>query len=278
MYGLAYVLIPQQFASLQAELDRTLAPFMRGGEDRFECSKLAFDDATEGLQRLQLTRVRWNSDGSIAWRDGDAAAAYDLRLDRLKEHLTACRLDDFEGTLAEIEPDFDLFVRRFTRYGERDPTTSRYGRWLNPIGNWDWWELGGCFNGVITGDRRPAGSRQVISSGPSAGRTIFENLAEALGADDNDERAEIEVNVELVESLQQAAERDDPHWLPTAMVLPIGTCADQDRWLDHVEWHEIRAGTRTVLQAPIDADFATLVRAAYAQFAEYAAAGVAYHF
>jgi hypothetical protein len=62
------------------------------------------------------------------------------------------------------------------------------------------------------------------------------------------------------------------------MVLPIGTCVDEDRWFDHVEWHEIRACTRAFLNAPDDADFAILVRAAYAQFAEHAAAGIAYHF
>jgi hypothetical protein len=35
MYGLAYVLIPKQFASLQAELDQAMAPFMRGGDKEF---------------------------------------------------------------------------------------------------------------------------------------------------------------------------------------------------------------------------------------------------
>src|SRR5262245_66002899 len=52
MYGLAYVLFPKQFASLQAELDRTLAPFMRGSEQDFPREKLAFYDATDALTRL----------------------------------------------------------------------------------------------------------------------------------------------------------------------------------------------------------------------------------
>ena len=95
--------------------------------------------------------------------------------------MTACRLAEFEGTFAEIEPDFDAFVSQFTIYRARDPSTSRYGRWLNPIGYWDWWELGGRFNGAITGERRPAGAEPMISSGPSTGRAMLGKVLTALG-------------------------------------------------------------------------------------------------
>jgi hypothetical protein len=279
MYGLAYVLVPSRFASLQSELDQTLARFRRGGDDAFPRAKLAFDDATDGLRRLHCTKFQYNSDGSMRWRDSDAAASsFDLRLLKLSEHMAACRLGEFEGTFAELEPDFDPFVRRFTRFDERDPDTSRYGRWLNPVGHWDWWELGGRFNGAITGERRPAGGDQIISSGPSSGRAILGNVVAALGASAAHEKAGIEANVELVASLKFAADRNDNHALPTAMVLPTGCCADEDRWFDRVEWHEIGRGTRAFLDVPANADFRRLVWAAYEQFSELAAAGVAYHF
>ena len=61
-------------------------------------------------------------------------------------------------------------------------------------------------------------------------------------------------------------------------MLPIGSCADEDRWLDSIEWHKIRPGTCRFLGAPADADYASLVRAVYVRFANHAAAGVAYHF
>jgi hypothetical protein len=61
-------------------------------------------------------------------------------------------------------------------------------------------------------------------------------------------------------------------------VLPLGACADEDRWFDRVGWREIRPGTRKFLGVLADADFAALVRAAYGRFSGYAAAGVAYHF
>src|SRR6266853_1320738 len=146
MYGLAYVLVPSRFVSLQSELDQTLARFRRGGDDAFPRTQLAFDDATEALARLHRTKFRYNSDHSVRWLDSDdAALSFDLRLLKLSEHMAACRLSEFEGTFAELEPDFDAFVRRFTDFDHRDPDTSRYGRWLNPVGHWDWWELGGHF-------------------------------------------------------------------------------------------------------------------------------------
>jgi hypothetical protein len=272
MFGLAYVFIPRVFSSLQSELDRALAAFKRGGEDDFPRDKLAFDDATDVLERLYRSRICCEPNGSATGLDHHGS--YFLSLLKLKEHLRASRLERFEGTLAEIEPDFDAFVRRFTERAQRDPATGRYGRWLNPLGQWDWWDLGGCFNGAITGERRPAGATQTISSGPSTGRMVMENLAGALGASRNEKTAEIEMNVELVETLHAHRRRR----LPTAIVLPLGSCADQDRWFDHVEWHDISPGTRAFLSAPPDADFKTLVRAAYDRFLDHAAAGVAYHF
>jgi hypothetical protein len=197
---------------------------------------------------------------------------------RLKQHMSACALDRFEGTLAELEPDFDAFVQRFTDLGARDPTTGRYGRWLNPIGYWDWWELGGRFNGVITGERRPAAIEQAISSGPSRGRDVMGGIVAAFGGAASDEQAQIEANVELVETLRSAAARRETRAVPSALVLPVGSCADADRWLDNIEWHEVRPGTRRFLGAAPVADHASLVRAAYYRFADHAAAAVAYHF
>jgi hypothetical protein len=277
VYGLAYVLIPRTFHSLQTELDRTLAPFRRGGDDVFPRSSLAFDDATDALLRLHRSAFQYDA-GKLKWRETDTCSSFDLSLGRLSEHLAACSLDAFEGTFAELEPDFDAFVRRFTTYGERDAANLRYGRWLNPIGYWDWWELGGRFNGAITGERRPAACEQTISSGANAGRALLKCVAAALGAQDAKSEAAIETNVELVQSLRQTPEKEEGNRLPTAVVLPLGCCADKDRWFDAIEWHDIQPGTRTALRAPPDADYAALVRAAYDTFSDHAVAGVAFHF
>lgn len=108
MYGLAYVLVPRKFDSLQSELDRTLAAFKRGGEDDFPREMLRFDDATEWLLRLHQSSFRYKPDGGLSGLAADVS--YDLSLIKLSGHLKACRLDRFEGTFAELEPDFDAFV------------------------------------------------------------------------------------------------------------------------------------------------------------------------
>ena len=86
------------------------------------------------------------------------------------------------------------------------------------------------------------------------------------------------VDIKGDRSLKRAADRKEGYAWPTALVLPMGCCADEDRWFDNVGWHEIRAGTREFLGSPADAGFLEVVRAAYDRFSGLAAAGVAYHF
>src|SRR5580693_4707295 len=83
MYGLAYVIIPVNFASLQQELDRTLAPFMRGSDNNFPREKLAFDDATDELMRLHRAKFRYASDRSVIWPLHGGGPSFELDLAKL---------------------------------------------------------------------------------------------------------------------------------------------------------------------------------------------------
>ncbi len=57
MYGIAYVIIPMEIASLQHALDDALAPFQRGGPDEFPHEKLAFNDVTGQLRHLHCDPI-----------------------------------------------------------------------------------------------------------------------------------------------------------------------------------------------------------------------------
>lgn len=275
MFGLACVLLPTEYTSLQAELDLALGPFERGDADDLPASMLSFHDETDELQQLFRARLRYQR-GSVRWLTQGHAEGFHLDFGALSHHLKACGLDQYEGTLEELEPDFDAFAGRFTKLKSRDPKTQRYGRWLNPLGQWDWWDLGGRFNGVITGEPRPGGDQQFISSGASAGRSIIGNLTHALGGAPSTHNAEIELNVELVETLRHGI--DGEPFVPTAMVLPVGSGPDIGRWFTAADWHPIATETRTMLSAPADADYEALVALAYVRFADRIAAGVSYHF
>jgi hypothetical protein len=275
MYGLACVLLPSLSGSLQFELDRAVAAFQRGGIDDLPRSMLSFHDETEELKELFHTHLSVEP-GSVRWTDLTANQTFHLDFQGLKEHLEACRLARFDGTLEELEPDFEKFAARFTTLKASDAETGRYGRWLNPLGRWDWWELGGRFNGVITGEPRPANAHQVINSGDSAGRAVLGNIARALGAEPSTTEAEIEQNVELVETLLGGF--DGKPFVPMTLVLPLGCGPDAGRWFGTADWRPISEETRAILGAPEPMDYGALVQLAFERFRGHVAAGVAYHF
>ena len=275
MYGLAYVMLRLNFTSLQEELELSLAPFERGAGGRFPQSALTFDDATPSLRRLHSAAFEYRG-GAIAW-DLDIAAlspAIDLAL--AIEHLNALGFDGFRGTFSEIEPDFDRFVLRFSPFRQRDSKTGKYGFWINPLGRWDWWELGGRYNGVITGEKLPPSGAGGFSSGPHAGRDTLQSVVEAFGGAAPDAEAWIEANVELASTLLNRPGAEEKA-LPAALVLPLWSAPDAARWLDGTEWHEISTAAFTVLGLSEPAPFADLVRTAYSRFAGNAVAAVAYH-
>jgi len=279
VYGLAYVIIPIEFASLQGELDGALAPFRRGGADAFPHEKLEFDDVTGALRLLHTTPLEFEIGNGLTIRGDDLAHVHDLDSDAVRSFLDAMGTRTWAGRLADVESDFDAFARRFTRWKERDARAGGYGRWLNPLGRWDWWDLGGRFDGAITGAHQPGtGNASMISSGPNTSRDLLGGITRALGGKPSEIEAEIEANIEIVSALLKAAHRGEERAFPTAIVLPIGSCADEFRWFDDLGWRPIPPETKAFLSVAEDAGFKETAVAAYERFHTMAAAAVAYHF
>jgi hypothetical protein len=90
MHGLAYAIIPTEFASLQGVLGEALAPFRRGGPEDFPREKLAFDDVTDGLRSLHATRFEFQAKGGgVVIGGSDPAPAYDLDTEGIRAFLEA---------------------------------------------------------------------------------------------------------------------------------------------------------------------------------------------
>jgi len=280
MYGVAYVILPMESAPLQRALDEALAPFQRGGLEEFSLEKLAFDDVTGHLRKLHAESLTLNSESaSVVVCGGNPAMVADLDFDALREFLEIVGAEFWSGRLADVEPDFEAFVYRFTKWKERDPLAGGYGSWINPLGRWDWWDLGGRFDGLIVGERRhAAGESSMVSSGPSRGRDALGIILRAFGAESSEFEAEITANVDLVSALLEAARRGEKHAFPTAIVLPVGACAPEFRWFDALGWRPVPAETKALVLAPDDATFEETAMAAYERFAHMAVAGIAYHF
>ena len=279
MYGIAYVIIPVEFASLQAALDEALAPFRRCGVGDFPRGKLAFDDVTDAIRRLHAEPITLKAEGAGVAVVGGSAMAVDFDFGALADFMRDVGAPTWSGSLADVEPDLDVFAARFTQLKRRDPDAGGYGQWLNPLGRWDWWELGGRFDGLVSGERRAgASSESMISSGPNKGRDLLGGVTRAFGGKPSEAEAEIAANVDLISALLDAARRGDEHAFPTAIVLPVGACPDEFRWFDALGWRPIPPGTKALLSVPDDATFREAALAAWERFETMAVAGVAYHF
>lgn len=274
MFALAYVLIPFSSTPPAEAIADSLARFQRGRRGDVPDDWLRFFDHTEEVRTLHETALTFTVDrglkvdGSDSWYLDTLAVAAEMER-RGRERWTV--------RLADVEPDIYRFADRFVRTMERHPVTGGLGRWLNPLGEWDWWDLGGCYDGVLTGTPGPRGRhRSTISSGPCQGRAAFETLAEALETTFGQEpEPEIDVlnddNVELVSTLLASSESDGGPRLPGTLVLPPGSAPDDGRWLS--SWHDLILEREEGARQWQDA-----VRAAYGRHSDHWAAAVAYHF
>jgi hypothetical protein len=201
---------------------------------------------------------------------------------KLQEEMRRLGIRGWSVRFADVI-DLEAFFGRFVTGLERHPQTGDFGRWLNPFGRWDWWDLGGRFDGRIVGERRRTAARRnaKVSSGPNAGRTLLarveDQLAAALG---QESFLEVDVhtdqNIELVATLLEATRAGCEDACPSTLVLPPGAVSDQLRWIR--SWPQ--PGPDAALEwlgMPSQASWASVVSTVYAHFVDHWAAGVAYH-
>ena len=280
MFGLAYVILPFSDQPPAEAIAQSLARFQRGGRGTVSEEWLRFRDETAELRKMYERTFSFRLDRGLR-TDGDDD--WYLNSHAVTAAMKERGRDSWTVRFADIEPDFAAFVDKYASIRcERHPVTGGFGRWLNNLGQWDWWELGGRFNGVITGSPRGAiVSRSAISSGYSEGREAMEMLAGALAdavGDDAPESIDIssDDNIELVETLAEAGGQGLAHARPGALVLPPGSAEDDERWLD--AWPELYAQAGLESADWNGRSWNEIVTTTYARFPDHWAAGVAYHF
>lgn len=276
MFGLAYVLLPFNETPPSEAIASALARFRRGRRGDVPDEWLRFHDETAYIREMHEARYSFARDerlkisGGESWYLDSAAVLAEMER-RGKDEWTVC--------FAQVEPDLGRFVERFLRPFERHPATGGFGRWLNGLGEWDWWDLGGCYDGAIVGEGPQGGrSRSAISSGPCSGRAAFEALAGALEeACGQEPEPDIDVlndsNIELVATLRDTFENEEGPRIPNSVVLPPGSVQDDCRWLS--SWPELASSGPSEGWAR---KWRATVRAAYERFDDHWAAAVAYHF
>lgn len=285
MFGLARVILPFDHADPAEAIRTSLARFQRGGFGVLPGAWLAFVDESEYLRAAHEARLTFTlvDKGGLQIEGHDAAY---MCLDVRKITAEMRRLDlrrwrvRFSDTM-----DLATFHERFADNVPRDPATGGYGRWLNPLGRWDWWDLGGRFDGWIIGepDRSQGRPASRISSGDNAGRRVLANVQDALGEALGQEAPAVfdvrsDRNVELATTLlaDMRASADVAPVTGGAVVLPPGSVEDACRWV--TDWPTLGpAAALTCLGLDPDASLRAVLEAAYARFKDHWVAGVAYH-
>ncbi len=281
MFALAYVILP--FAdTLPADAIRaSLAPFQRGQRGDLPEGWLSFHDETEALLEDYEAQLTITTQGNGRMRIEGGPTWY-VSTKKVLDEMRRRGLQSWSVRFADTM-DIDEFYDRFSEGLDRHPNTGAFGRWLNPLGRWDWWDLGGRFDGCIIGDRRPRTARSVakVSSGANPGRIVLANiedrLAEALGQEPFETLdVQTDQNIELVATLLEDARSNRDNACPSSLVLPPGALEDRLRWLD--TWPDLRPQEAFAwLNLSSQRGWDAIVRAVYARFEDHWAAGVAYH-
>jgi hypothetical protein len=281
MFALAYVILPFSDTPPAEAIRASLAPFQRGQRGDLPESWLSFADETEALLEAYEAQLTITTQGTGGMRI-EGGPAWHISTHKVRDEMQRLGLRRWSVRFADTM-DINEFYDRFSKGLERHPNTGAFGRWLNPLGRWDWWDLGGRFDGRIMGDQRPITARSVakLSSGANPGRIILTNienrLAEALGQEPFESLdVQTDQNIELVATLFDDARSDRANAYPSSLLLPPGTLEDRLRWID--TWPDLRPQEAFAwLGLSSQADWEAIVRAVYARFEDHWAAGIAYH-
>ena len=286
MHALAHVILPVSDQSPADAIASSLARFRQDQPSKLEPAWLQFEDLTATARELHETECslalgsRLSATGGPSWLLDYRAVSSEMR----RRGLNAWTV-----RFADIEPDLDEFIGRFTRGLVRDPATGGWGRWGNPVGVWDWWELGGCFNGEITGNGSHAEpGRSPVSYDRSVGRDVLDEVAAILTGRSGGgiTRPMVDVrtddNVEIVSKLIEDLRDGLMESRPSVVVLPPGSVEDELRWV--ARWPIVgpkqETAAREALEAlglEAEADWLRTIEFIYERFADHWAAGISFH-
>lgn len=235
MHALAHVILPFSERSPASAIASSLARFRQDKPSALDPAWLRFQDLTETARELHRTECSLAVDATRLSASGGPSWLFDSRA--VSSEMRRRGLATWTVRFADVEPDLDRFVESFTRGLVRDPATGGWGRWENPVGVWDWWDLGGGFNGEITGNASHMESGpNLISSGRSISRDALAGVAATFaGRSEGTVPPMVDVrtddNIEIVSKLLDDLRGGLMESRPGAVVLPPGSVADELRWV-----------------------------------------------
>jgi len=286
MFCVAYVILPFSNSPPADAIRLSLAPFQLGGRrEKIPGGWLAFHDDTEGLRMDHESAFTFVDEGKLGLRiEGGDGQLRCIHEGRVQDEMCRRGLQSWHVRFADIM-DRESFLDRFTRGMERGPMPGTYGYWSNPFGRWDFWALGGRFDGYITGQAESGMPPSVphvpsrLLGGVYALLLGHEGLLDAALSQAPAPRIDVrnDRNIERAATLLANTKTQAEPDYPDAVVLPLGSVETRLRWLG--EWNERadRDEALTWLGLTPHASWEEVVEASYARFEDHWVAGVAYH-
>ena len=142
-------------------LEELLAPYQENNMGDCPKEYLAFHDEEDSYLKeyeedgLEMIKTP-NEELIYTWDNSlrkiqDSFRTKDLRVDK-NEYIKKLNEMGYKEVFVKYKekyPTFEEFVRDFHGREERDPETKRYGYWENPNRKWDWYQLGGRWQGSL---------------------------------------------------------------------------------------------------------------------------------
>jgi hypothetical protein len=130
------------------DVDAALEPFQQYDSDEPE-EYLEFVDREDELSREYQTD---GEDKKVVLASGEVRDFFDMRF---FSHEQKCLVYPDDAKIVVTKPyremfaTLEAFVEEMEGCPTRDRTTGRFGRWENPNGKWDWYQLGGRWRGFF---------------------------------------------------------------------------------------------------------------------------------
>jgi hypothetical protein len=148
-------------------LEQMLAPYQENNMGDCPEEYLEFEDIEDEYREKYQTETTER----VRMSDGKLLSPYDDQFKRKKDDFINNEYDVPEFLerrkvpFTELYGTFEEFMSDYVGDEHPDPKTGRYGYWRNPNTKWDWWQLGGRWNGRLP--VKP-GASDVANGSPSS--------------------------------------------------------------------------------------------------------------
>jgi hypothetical protein len=272
-WGQAHVFLPEE-GDVDEAVSAAMAPYRAGGPEDLPAHMLVFHDLTDRVREMHVATYAFSLPprGGIVI-EGDASHAHLLDTAGIRASMQALGRDRWQVRFSDDIPSLDAFFDAHVRRLVRDPVSGRFGIVVNPLGEWDSWELG---KRTFTGDLRVrSGEAYRIGARSWIGGRLVEGDIGAFLAD----RAEPVPGADVLARGRALAAMLEDGTLdqPLSILLPDDDGTDADRWI--TTWPRLGPpGGLRILGVADTSDWEAVLSAAYGRHPDARVANVGYHY